>query len=233
VGASAETAAVEAPDAEPAEGAVESAAVEPAVEPAFEPAVTEAAAAPAGETAAVAPVAVLVNEEGARVLQSPGSDAGAPRNVTIDAITYSTRGDVQLSGRGDAGTFVRLYIDNRPVLDTPIDSDGAWGGRLPEVAAGLYALRADQIDAEGKVLSRYETPFQREAPELLAAAAPDASGGRVAAKITVQPGFTLWGIASSSYGAGVQYVRVYEANKELIRDPDLIYPGQVFVVPAQ
>ena len=50
--------------------------------------------------------------------------------------------------------------------------------------------------------------------------------------ITVQPGFTLWGIASKSYGDGILYVRVYEANKDQIRDPDLIYPGQVFTVPA-
>jgi nucleoid-associated protein YgaU len=49
--------------------------------------------------------------------------------------------------------------------------------------------------------------------------------------VTVQPGSTLWAIARDKYGDGVMYVRVYEANKERIRNPDLIYPGQVFVVP--
>ena len=29
------------------------------------------------------------------------------------------------------------------------------------------------------------------------------------------------------------YVQVYEANKDRIRDPDLIYPGQVFTIPAK
>ena len=53
-----------------------------------------------------------------------------------------------------------------------------------------------------------------------------------AAVITVQPGFTLWAIARENYGDGLLYVRVYEANKSQIRDPDLIYPGQVFTVPA-
>lgn len=64
--------------------------------------------------------------------------------------------------------------------------------------------------------------------------APTASVDQVtsASIITVQPGFTLWGIARSSYGDGLLYVRVYEANKDHIRDPDLIYPGQVFTVPA-
>ena len=42
--------------------------------------------------------------------------------------------------------------------------------------------------------------------------------------ITVQPGFTLWGIASKQFGDGVMYVQVSEANKDKIRDPNLIYP---------
>jgi len=50
--------------------------------------------------------------------------------------------------------------------------------------------------------------------------------------VTVQPGFTLWGIAQERYGDGVLYVQVFEANRDRIRDPDLIYPGQVFTVPA-
>jgi len=48
---------------------------------------------------------------------------------------------------------------------------------------------------------------------------------------TVQPGSTLWAIAKESYGEGIEYFKVFEANKERIRDPDLIYPGQVFEIP--
>jgi nucleoid-associated protein YgaU len=49
--------------------------------------------------------------------------------------------------------------------------------------------------------------------------------------VTVQPGFTLWGIAKENFGEGVLYVQVFEANRDKIRDPDLIYPGQVFSIP--
>ena len=49
--------------------------------------------------------------------------------------------------------------------------------------------------------------------------------------VTVQPGFTLWGIAKRQLGQGIMYVQVYEANKDKIKDPDLIYPGQVFTLP--
>jgi nucleoid-associated protein YgaU len=48
----------------------------------------------------------------------------------------------------------------------------------------------------------------------------------------VTPGTTLWAIAQANFGDGLMYVQVYEANKDLIRDPDLIYPGQVFTIPA-
>ncbi|KCV83836.1 peptidoglycan-binding protein [Actibacterium atlanticum] len=49
--------------------------------------------------------------------------------------------------------------------------------------------------------------------------------------VTVQPGGSLWRIASDAYGDGLLYVQLYEANKSQIKNPDLIYPGQVFEVP--
>jgi nucleoid-associated protein YgaU len=64
-----------------------------------------------------------------------------------------------------------------------------------------------------------------------AEASPEAPPQMVS--ITVQPGYSLWKIARDTYGEGVLYVQVYEANRERIRDPDLIYPGQVFLLPAQ
>lgn len=64
--------------------------------------------------------------------------------------------------------------------------------------------------------------------------APDAAAAPAPAPITitVQPGFTLWAIAQQTFGEGVLYVQVFEANKDKIKDPNLIYPGQVFTVPA-
>ncbi len=63
------------------------------------------------------------------------------------------------------------------------------------------------------------------APEPASAAKP------APVSVTVQPGFTLWGIAQERFGDGVLYVQLFEANKDKIKDPDLIYPGQVFTIP--
>ena len=48
---------------------------------------------------------------------------------------------------------------------------------------------------------------------------------------TVKKGDNLWKIARQYYGKGALYTKIYEANKDKIKNPSLIYPGQVFVIP--
>lgn len=48
---------------------------------------------------------------------------------------------------------------------------------------------------------------------------------------TVQSGDTLWGIAKKYYGNGSQYTKIASANPD-IKNPNLIYPGQVLSIPA-
>ncbi|MGH6622009.1 MAG: LysM peptidoglycan-binding domain-containing protein, partial [Alphaproteobacteria bacterium] len=81
--------------------------------------------------------------------------------------------------------------------------------------------RIDQIIG-GKVAQRIELPFSRS--EAIAKLPGDKL-------VIVQPGNSLWRIARRSYGEGLLYAVIYEANRDQIRDADLIYPGQVFAVP--
>ena len=183
-----------------------------------------------------APTVLLADEDGVKVLQTGGD---TPTEVSVGAITYGADGAVNLSGTGVPGNFVRLYLDNELIATVPVSENGTWELSSDAIAAGTYTLRADEVDVNGTVVSRFETPFKREAAADLIAAAPapaedaaDAPASTRVSAVTVQPGFTLWGIARESYGDGMLFVKVYEANKSLIRDPDLIYPGQVFEVPA-
>ena len=257
---------------------------------------------------------ILADEDGVRVLQDGAPSAAKPA-VTIDTISYSSNGDVILGGRGQAGNFVRIYLDNQFLATSKIAADGYWALELSDIEPGIYTLRVDELNAAGDVVSRAETPFKREAAEelaelmaagteteepsaegpsesaaetqvvdaeALASVEPEAAddpppeevvtqeevnvqaevaelnpqgeqssdGGSLAVEgqpadtasvlrtpskkfrvRTVQPGSTLWAIAKESYGAGIEYFKVFEANKERIRDPDLIYPGQVFEIP--
>ncbi len=198
---------------------------------------TSTAAQPAPHSSpGAAPRVMIAGPEGITVVQGGGRGLDVLESVTLDAITYDAAGEVQLSGRGAGAGSVRLYLDNRPILTAEITEDGQWRTGLPEVESGVYTLRVDELRPDGSVASRIETPFKREDAEQLASVAADvAEGMRETAPpvraVTVQPGSTLWQIATDTYGQGVLYVRVYEANRDQIRDPDLIYPGQVFTLP--
>ncbi len=229
-----ETLAAEGPDA-PARPVADPTAPAPAAPPA--PATGTAGDGLPG-TGEGTPAILMADETGVRLLQPPVAPGAGPEvmsSVALDTITYDSSGEVALTGRGTGEGFVRVYIDNQPVITAPVGEGGAWATDLPEVDPGVYTLRIDEVDAEGTVTSRIETPFQREDEATIAAAREelrqDREAGFQISLRTVQPGNTLWAIARESYGEGILYVRVFEANRDRIRDPDLIYPGQVFRVP--
>ena len=49
---------------------------------------------------------------------------------------------------------------------------------------------------------------------------------------TVQAGDCLWNIAVKTMGCGAKWERIYEVNKDSIKDPNLIYVGQKLIIPA-
>jgi nucleoid-associated protein YgaU len=53
------------------------------------------------------------------------------------------------------------------------------------------------------------------------------------ATTTVSRGDSLWRLSNVTYGAGTRYAVIYRANQKQIRNPNLIYPGQVLVLPAR
>lgn len=173
------------------------------------------------------PLAVQMPREGAgeaRVLQGPegGLIAG---ELSLDSITYDEDGELLASGQLVPGARVFMYVNDRFVGEARASGSGRWQIQ-PDKAleGGKYTIRIDQVDDEGEVVARLETPFVRE--EI----SPDqAEGGEV---VVVQPGNSLWRLARRSYGQGIHYTVIYDANDDQIQDPDLIYPGQVFVVPG-
>lgn len=180
---------------------------------------------------AVVPTIVLADETGVDVLQGGAqsvSTEGVSNPLSLDTISYDDSGAVVLAGQGESAQFVRVYMNNEPVQTELVPDDGQWRVVLPDVDQGLYTLRVDEIDAAGAVQARVESPFQRANPETLKDAAvtqPDKS------RVVVQPGHTLWELAESTYGDGVKYVQIFHANKDTIRDANLIYPGQIFKLP--
>ena len=49
---------------------------------------------------------------------------------------------------------------------------------------------------------------------------------------TIEKGDTLWSIAENFYKNGSKYTKIVEANLEVIKDADKIYPGQTIRIPS-
>jgi hypothetical protein len=158
-----------------------------------------------------------------QVMQMP-SEGGDVLALGIDVIDYDDAGRLSIGGRAPPGTTVQLYLNNDLLGRAVAGEDGRW--RItPErtVEPNVYTLRADQVDDKGKVVARVAIPFARSEP--LAGLGADTV-------VVVQPGNSLWWIARNTYGSGPAYSVIYEANRDQIKDPDLIYPGQVFALPV-
>ena len=189
-------------------------------------AVADAGDAKADEPASSQVLALLTPRAGGgatKVLPQQSSQGIAEGSLVLESVDYDEHGRAVLGGRSEPGARMLVYLDNRLVGETVAGDDGRWI-LLPEdrIAEGLHRLRVDQVDGSGAVLARVETPFSREAPR------PVEAGE---AYVIVQPGNSLWRIARRTYGQGRTYTVIYQANADQIRDPDLIYPGQVFELP--
>jgi nucleoid-associated protein YgaU len=150
--------------------------------------------------------------------------------LSIEALDYDQRGRVSFSGRTEPEGRLFAYIDNKIAGQTAGDARGGW--KLTpeqELGVGAHQLRVDLVGDQGKVLARVELIFYRAA--MMADASQADPALAKPGSIVIQPGNNLWRIARHTYGAGIQYTHIFEANREQIRDPNLIYPGQVFSLP--
>ena len=175
---------------------------------------------PNKEAEGSAPKIIIAESDGKIIVQEQNDIAPKIQPLSLDTINYAASGDVILAGRASSEQIVRVYVDNKPVVLGEV-TDGKWNFEIPNIEEGIYTLRVDAINNEGKVVDRVESPFQRVIREM--------EDGQA----TIQPGFTLWKLAELKYGFGMRYVQIFEANRDSIKDPDLIYPGQVFQIPEK
>jgi nucleoid-associated protein YgaU len=162
---------------------------------------------------------------GAATLVQPPSAAGVPKSgdLVMSTVDYDQNGHVTVTGKAAPGTTVRAYINDKLVAEGTAGGDGSWRLKPADpVGPGKYKLRLDRLAKDGKPVARLELPFER------VVVAPGSADTR---RLVVVRGDNLWNIARAQYGHGMHHTVIYGANKEQIRDPDLIYPGQVFTLP--
>lgn len=158
---------------------------------------------------------VLSGPEGSRVLSGQGPQAGV---LAMGAVDYDTHGHALFSGTAPAGATVKVMMNGKPLGVAVADQAGYWHLKAAVPSSGIITLEALRA---GKMLSEVSVPF---APEQLAQALK-------AGHVIIEPGDNLWMIARHVYGHGTLYSLIYSANASQIHNPNLIFPGQAFVLP--
>jgi nucleoid-associated protein YgaU len=203
------------------------------------------AATPDGQngTATTAPVITAEASSAAPAAAAPEADPATP-TVTVEAVE-SEQNKVYVAGTGAPGSSVRVYVGDEFQGEAKVDQGGKWlvqGSK--NIAEGNVEVRADLIGSDGNAVdARAAVTFEKEQDNQIvltkvvatgAGAGPDGQGAAVEKALPVviiRKGDNLWRISRRLYGHGVRYTTIYQANQEQIRNPDLIYPGQVFLTP--
>jgi nucleoid-associated protein YgaU len=197
-----------------------------------------------------AAVATATDSKPAATPAAPGATGAktAPASavsarIAVRSVEASAGGRLVAKGFAEPNTTVRLYLSGAFVGDAKTKADGQWSLTIQHgMTPGAYAVRADEINpGDAAVVARAEAPFDfPAAPNSLVASANTASSdtaseadlvlGSVQTHHVAQ-GHTLWGISQKYYGDGSRYQLIFAANANQIKNPNMIYPGQMFVVP--
>ena len=236
------------------EAVAETAAIEAAEEPTVAALPDEGAGSPqppaASETAGAPAVEPVVETETTVAAVETGETPAAvsepqETEVTVEAVE-SEPDKVFVAGTGKPGSSVRVYVDEEFQGEAKVGSSGRW---LVEgeknVSEGDVEVRADLLANDGNTVdARAAVTFEKEAEQQIVltkvVAAGEGSGSREQGAsvnrslpvVIIRKGDNLWRISRRLYGNGIRYTTIYQANKSQIRNPNLIYPGQVFLTPA-
>lgn len=123
----------------------------------------------------------------------------------------------------DVATAPEGEVEAAAAVGQPAD-EPAEAAEIQEEAIAGETLQAEQPDAASETEERTEAAVE---PALSPALE------RVDGAVIIRRGDNLWRISHRVYGHGIRYSTIYLANQDQIRNPDLIWPGQVFTVPAE
>jgi len=209
---------------------------------------------PAGTALGTPPSIDAVEVEGSRNFFAGGGSEGATVRLYIDdqfiadsivrdgrwlietskdhLTTSRQRIRVDMLETGTANVVGRAEVDFE-ILGTQPDTAVA----AADDAAATINTMAAETQADTALASAPELGGDSGAetvPTMTAVQVGDPDDQRFASgKAIIRGGDNLWSIASRVYGSGYRYTTIYRANSEQIRNPDLIYPGQVFELPDE
>jgi nucleoid-associated protein YgaU len=206
-----------------------------------------AVAAQPNDAAAAGPLTVRtdLSEEATAGFDATARDLSGGENVSIKAAEVEG-GTVYVAGEAPPDTRILVYADDQLVGEVAASDEGAWLLEAQgDIRTGEVVLRADVVpEFSSAPGTQAEATFRRLPDSVVLEPAgamvrgdtgPTTATGTapVPMYLIIRRGDNLWRIAKRNYGRGIRYEAIFQANRDLIRDPDLIYPGQVFVIPTR
>ena len=150
------------------------------------------------------------------------------KTVSVEAVEVEND-TLFVAGTASPNETVRVYVDDKLVGDVKTGEGGQW--LLEEtkpLGPGEYNIRVDLLEkGSGDVIARAAVPFAVQ--DLTPAELAKAEVGNV----IIRKNDNLWTIAQRLYGDGRRYTSIYQQNRDQIKNPELIFPGQIFKVPTE
>ena len=186
------------------------------------------------------PIVAIIDSEGkigARVIQAPGLEKTKEKaikenkgnkesknkpEVSILAFTYDIKvGQLILSGTAFGGVQINGGYSGKETSSTKI-LNNEWSLTIPgKLILGKQKVSVILLGKNGDVLSKNSLNISGKSIQ-------NANGKTF---VIVQKGDALWNIAYNRLGLGKRYVDIVKLNSDKIKNPDLIYPKQLFVIP--
>jgi hypothetical protein len=160
-----------------------------------------------------------------RSLEAKADDANgaAIPHLTIRSIQATSARQISISGKAEGGMMVTLTLNDGTATTASLNDEAIYSAILDVDPDDTNLLLKGVLhDFDGEMQASVQLKLTRTQFE------QTLSGN---ALIVVQKGDALWRIAYKTYGKGIRYLDIYRQNKDDIKDPDLIYPDQIFVVP--
>jgi nucleoid-associated protein YgaU len=213
--------------------------------------------APASVPAAVASKAL---EPVPAAPPAPAAPNPADPAPSFDTARVSPGGDAVVAGRAAPGADVALLLNGAVIGTGKADEAGEFvivpAGPLA-AGEGILALetkhngssiRSEQTVAvvvkskptvEARVMAAPAVAIAQPDPQApsttlaVTVEVPAKPAAAAAQTITIQPGNTLWRLSRDLYGEGRNYSKLVEANRSQIKNPRLIFPGQILTAPTK
>ena len=147
-------------------------------------------------------------------------------SITLDFLSYSPPGLVIISGRTIPNTEIEIFKSAEFFGNTKSNENGIWKFIIKknDYSNEEISIKA-KINDETLILTYNENEIQKRFKKTNFEFYDD--------RIIVQKGNSLWSIARKTLGGGLFYTEIYKNNLGKIKNPNLIYPGQVFNIPIK